>query len=214
MGWMWISVFSPRLLQCLAIGKKVLVFLIMQWQVCFLVCTVPPFLPLNFHPRLYPQWKLFSSPPACSLHICAGTETPFPLESNNASIRFCTEWCQPRGLACNRPLLQTEAHIHWIHSQLCSTRWMASRDTPGPNHLLQLGDSPKALEKTGRDWELLRPFCCFIVSLPLAAMCVFKFWIVNTLFCLSQNVLILLCCFLCIFFCEGLAACYAPSDNG
>ncbi len=135
------SAFSPRLKQCLAIGSIVVTLQKLVTDVCFLVCTVPPFLPLtvapgltlseNFHswqPRLLPQ----PPPQACSLLSCAGTQTPFPLKSNNASIGFCTEWRQPRGLACNRPLLQTEAHMHthWIHSQHCSTRWMANRDAP------------------------------------------------------------------------------------
>lgn len=101
-------------------------------DVCFQVCTVPPFLPLtvalgitlskNFHgwllplssPQAYPSCppRLPSLSSACSLLSCAGTQTSFPLENNNASIRFCTEWCQPRGLARSLPLLQTEAHIH------------------------------------------------------------------------------------------------------
>lgn len=120
-------------------------------DVCFQVCTVPPFLPItvalgitlskNFHAWLLPLSSLqaypsCTTPPlprpspssACSPLSCAGTQTSFPLENNNASIRLCTEWCQPRGLARSRPLLQTQAHIHWIHSQQCSTRWMANRD--------------------------------------------------------------------------------------
>lgn len=63
-------------------------------DVCFQVCTVPPFLPLtvalgitlskNFHGWLLPL----------------------------SSLLACPSYPQPRGLARSRPLLQTEAHIH------------------------------------------------------------------------------------------------------
>lgn len=99
-------------------------------DVCFPVCTVPPFLPLSVAPgfTLSENFQL-AQPPTQPVACSAGTQTPFPLESN-ASIRFCTEWCQPRGLACNRPLPQTGAHRPWMHSQRCSNRWMANRDAP------------------------------------------------------------------------------------
>ena len=187
-------------------------------DVCSLVCTDPPFLPLtvaigvtlseNFHDWQTPLASLQTSPPwssppsAWSLLSCTGIPASLPLGSNNASIRFCTEWCLPRGLACNRSLLHTEAHAHWTLPQQCSTRWMANRDarrSKSPPAAGWFGESLTA--RTGCR-QGLGTYCVYLccTTLPLSAKGLFvqsKLWIGTTVvFCFR---LCLYCFVVCVW---------------
>lgn len=120
---------------------------------------LPPFtLSETFHgwqplssPQAYSSRSL--PPPVCALLSCAGRQTSFSLGSNNVSVRFHTEWCQPRGLASTDSSPRAAAPDGWQTGM-----------PPGPSHLLQLRDRERATG-IGAYWPrfALTPISCNVL---------------------------------------------------
>lgn len=153
-------------------------------DVCFQVCTVPPFLPLtvalgitlskNFHGWLLPLSSLLaypSYPPPpdfpLSLQLVAcsavwGHKPHSPWRTITLALGFAQSGASP-GVwhAVVHCCKQRHTYIESIPSSAVPDGWQTGM-LPGPNHLLQLDDRvPQQGVVAVRDWDL---FLCFLHS--------------------------------------------------
>lgn len=148
-------------------------------DVCFLVCTVPPFLPPtvalgltlgeNFH-----SWHPPVSPPPLQPVACSavlGHKPHFPWRAIMPALGFAQSGASPGAWhAIVRCCKQKHTYTESIPGTAVPDGWQTEM-LPGPNHLLQLGDRvPQRWKEAGGDWDLLRLFVLFCrIALPLAA---------------------------------------------
>lgn len=184
-------------------------------RACAPACTAHRLLP-----RAYPQPELPQSSLPTQTHAPgrllsrAGTRAPFPpWRTITLAVGFALrEWCQPRGLACNSPLLQAGVRTHTLvlnpFSQHCSTRWMVNRDA-------RRSKSPPAAGRyspAAAAGAAIRNLLPVIASLLKQSKLFFDRATINRV--LSERARIAVLFLASASLCVGQAACYAPFDNG